>query len=246
MTINNILIAQPAPTNGFPYTEIVSKFGVNIDFVPFFKVEPLTTREFRTQKVCILNHTAIVFSAKSTIDAFFKICEETRVVVPETMKYFCTSESIALYLQKHIVYRKRKIFFGTGTLESVIESIGAKHKGETFLVASTDCPKPEATKLLSKAKLKHSEAVFNKTSYSDLSEIDLSKYQMLVFYSPSDVKSLQVNFPDFNQTDMLFATYGPSTAKAMKEAKLVSEITAPTSEAPSIAQALLLYFEKNK
>lgn len=246
MRINNILIAQPTPTNGSPYTEIVSKFGVTIDFLPFFKVEPLTTRDFRTQKICILDHTAIVFSAKSTIDAFFKICEETRVVVPETMKYFCSSESIALYLQKHIVYRKRKIFFGTGTIESVIESIGAKHKAESFLIASTDCPKTEVTKLFSKAKLKHSEAVFNKTTYSDLTGLDLSKYQMLIFYSPSDVKSLQENFPEFNQGEMLFATYGPSTAKAMKDAKLISEITAPTPEAPSIAQALLLYFEKNK
>lgn len=246
MKLKNILISQPAPLNNSPYSDLVSKYGLVFDFVPFFRVEPLSAREFRTQKINILDHTAIVFSAKSTIDAFFKICEETRIIVPETMKYFCSSESIALYLQKHIVYRKRKIFFGTGTVESVIDCIGTKHKNEMFLIATTDTAKPDVFKLFTKAKLKHANAVFSKTIHSDLKSIDLSKYQMLVFYSPSDVKSLFDNFPDFKQSDTLFATFGPSTAKEMKSFGLEAEIIAPTPEAPSIAKALLLYLEKNK
>lgn len=244
MKIENILISQPAPVNGSPYSDLISKYKLNIDFFPFFKVEPISGRDFRTQKINILDYTAIVFTAKSTIDAFFKICEELRVAVPETMKYFCLSEAVAPYLQKHIVYRKRKIFYGTGTIESIITSIGTKHKDEKFLIATTDSCKPDVFKLFTKAKLKHANAVFSNTVYSDLSTIDIKKYQMLVFYSPTDVASLLSNYPEFEAGDLMFATYGPNTAKALKAAKIASEITAPTPDAPSIAKALQLYFEK--
>ena len=244
MKVNNILISQPAPQNSSPYSEIISKYGVNIDFQPFFKVEPLTAKEFRAQKINILDYTAIVFTARTTIDAFFRLCEELRITVPETMKYFCVSEAIALYLQKHIVYRKRKIFFGNGTTASIVDSIGTKHKDENFLLATADTNKADLHKLFVKAKLKHESAVFIKTINSDLSQLDLSKYQMLVFYSPSDINSLQENFPEFEQKDLMFATFGPTTAKAMKAAKLNTTITAPTPEAPSIAKALTLFFEK--
>ncbi len=244
MKVNNILISQPAPQNSSPYSEIISKYGVNIDFHPFFKVEPLTAKEFRTQKINILDYTAIVFTARTTIDAFFRLCEELRITVPETMKYFCVSEAIALYLQKHIVYRKRKIFFGNGTTASIVDSIGTKHKDENFLLATADTNKADLHKLFVKAKLKHESAVFIKTINSDLSQLDLSKYQMLVFYSPSDINSLQENFPEFEQKDLMFATFGPATAKAMKAAKLNTTITAPTPEAPSIAKALTIFFDK--
>ena len=244
MKVNNILISQLAPQNSSPYSEIISKYGVNIDFQPFFKVEPLTAKEFRTQKINILDYTAIVFTARTTIDAFFRLCEELRITVPETMKYFCVSEAIALYLQKHIVYRKRKIFFGNGTTASIVDSIGTKHKDENFLLATADTNKADLHKLFVKAKLKHESAVFIKTINSDLSQLDLSKYQMLVFYSPSDINSLQENFPEFEQKDLMFATFGPATAKAMKAAKLNTTIIAPTPEAPSIAKALTLFFEK--
>ena len=130
MSVKNILISQQQPTTASPYTSIAEKFGVNFDFKPFFKIEPLTSREFRSQRINILDHTAIVFSARTTIDAFFQLCEELRVKVPETMKYFCTTEAVANYLQKHIVYRKRKIFFGDGKPDSIIGLIGTKHKGE--------------------------------------------------------------------------------------------------------------------
>ena len=244
MKITNILISQPAPQNSSPYTELVSKHKVNIDFLPFFKVEPLSAKEFRAQKINILDFTAIVFTARTTIDAFFRLCEELRITVPETMKYFCVSEAIALYLQKHIVYRKRKIFFGNGTAASIIESIGQKHKEENFLLATADSNKADLHKLFVKAKLKHDSAVFIKTINSDLSQLDLKKYQIVVFYSPSDVNSLQENFPEFEQKDLMIATFGPATAKAVKAAGLETTIAAPTPEAPSIAKALTLFLEK--
>ncbi len=246
MKVKNILISQPAPTAGSPYTEIISKYGVQIDFKPFFYVQPVTAREFRAQRIDILEHTAIIFTSKSTIDAFFAICEETRVAVPETMKYFCTTEAIALYLQKHIVYRKRKIFFGKGTVDSIIESIGTKHKNETFLIAATDSAKQDVVKSFTKAKLKFQNAVFCKTCFSDLKELDMNKYQIVVCYSPLDVKSLQESYPEFEQKDIKFLAFGPATAKALKGAEIEVGITAPTPEAPSVSQALILYLEKNK
>ena len=244
MKVKNILISQPAPQNSSPYSDIIAKFGVNVDFHPFFRVEPLSAKEFRLQKINILDFTAIVFTARTTIDAFFRLCEELRITVPETMKYFCVSEAIALYLQKHIVYRKRKIFFGNGTAASIIESIGQKHKEENFLLATADSNKADLHKLFVKAKLKHDSAVFIKTINSDLSQLDLKKYQIVVFYSPSDINSLQENFPEFEQKDLMIATFGPATAKAVKAAGLETTIAAPTPEAPSIAKALTLFLEK--
>ncbi|PKP42525.1 MAG: uroporphyrinogen-III synthase [Bacteroidetes bacterium HGW-Bacteroidetes-10] len=244
MKIKNILISQPEPTNGSPYTELISKHKVNIDFIPFFKVESLTAREFRLQKVSIPEATAIVFTARSAIDAFFKICEEMRITVPETMKYFCISEAIALYLQKHIVYRKRKIFFGNGTNTSIIELIGAKHKTESFMIASADNAKTDLHKLFVKAKIKHTSGIFVKTINSDLTKLNLDNYDILVFYSPSDIKSLIENFPEFKQNNIKFATFGTGTLKALKAAKLNAEVIAPTPEVPSIAKALLNYLEQ--
>lgn len=243
MKIKNILISQPEPTNGSPYSDLISKHKINIDFIPFFRVEALSAKEFRMQKVSIPEATAVVFSARSAIDAFFKICEELRITIPETMKYFCISEAVALYLQKYIVYRKRKIFFGNGTNSSIIDLVGSKHKNENFMLAAADNCKTDLHKLFVKAKIKHTTAVFVKTVNSDLSKINLDSYDFLVFYSPSDVKSLQKNFPDFTQKDLKFATFGTGTLKALKAAKLSAEVTAPTPEAPSIAKALQLYLE---
>ena len=245
MKITNILISQPAPQASNPYTDLISKHNVNIDFFPFFKVEPLNAKEFRAQKINILDFTAIVFTAKTTIDAFFKLCEELRITVPETMKYFCNSEATAVYLQKHIVFRKRKIFFGNGTTASIIDTIGSKHKDEKFLIAATaDNVKGDLHKLFSKTKFKFESAAFVKTIYSDLKEMDLSKYQVAVFYSPSDVKSLMENFPDFKQNELQIATFGPAAAKAVAGAGLNVDINAPTPEAPSIAKALMLHLQK--
>ena len=225
MGIKDILISQPEPqAQSSPYTSLISKYGLNIDFRPFFKVQPVSLKEFRSQKVNFLDYSAIVFTSKLAIDSFFKLSEELRITIPETMKYFCQSEAIALYLQKYIVYRKRKIFFGTGTVPSILESIGTKHKNEKFLITCTDALKPEMNKLFVKEKLNHGSVVLAKTVFSDLSSIDLHKYQMVVFYSPSDVRSLKENFPEFEQKELLFAIYGPSTAKAMKAENLKVEI----------------------
>lgn len=242
MGVKNILISQPAPpAQSSPYTGIISKYGLTIDFCPFFRVEPVTVREFRAQKVNILDYTAIIFTSKLTIDSFFKICEESRVTVPETMKYFCQSEAIALYLQKYIVYRKRKIFFGDGRPMSVVDIIGAKHKNENFLVACTDSLRPELAKALTAANLKFGSAVFMTSVLGDIKHLTLQDYSVMVFYSPCDVKSLLENYPDFKQDGIIIATYGDKTAQAAKEAGLDVEIIAPTPQAPSIAQALSLY-----
>ena len=246
MKNRHILISQPNPNGSSPYTELCEKHGVTIDFIPFVKVESLSPKEFRTQKVNILDHTAIVFTARTAIDAFFHLCEEMRVSIPEDLKYFCISESIAFYLQKYIVYRKRKIFYGKGDLASLLDVVVHRQKDERFLLALADNYKPDFPKLFEKAKVKHTRAVFYRTVHSDLSQLDLHKYGMLVFYSPADVKSLQDNFPDFEQKELLFATFGPSTAKALKAAKLKNTIEAPSPEAPSITKALILYLEKEK
>lgn len=242
MTIKKILISQQTPRVLAPYQTITEKFGTTFDFRPFFLIEPLSSREFRAQRVNVLDYTSIVFSSRLTIDAFFKLCEELRVKVPETMKYFCTTEAVAMYLQKHIVYRKRKIFYGDGTPESVIGLVGTKHKGESFLLATSDSPgNGTMTRLFEEQKLNYKTAVFVKPVAQDLHDIDFSQYDMTVLYNPSDVKSLYENFPEFTQGDMKFVAYGKTIVKAMEEAGLSIEVKAPTPEAPSVAKAIELY-----
>ena len=229
-----------------PYTSIAENFGVEFDFKPFFKIEPLSSREFRSHRINILDHTAIVFSARTTIDAFFLICEELRVKVPETMKYFCTTEAVANYLQKHIVYRKRKIFFGDGSPESIIGLIGTKHKGEKFLIATAESSSKDAvTKAFETQKLDFETAVFVKPISQDIKDVDLHSYDMIVFFNPADVKSLYENQPDFKQGDIKFLSYGKTVVTAMNEAGLTIEISAPSPEAPSVAKALEIYLTQN-
>ena len=245
MSIKKILISQQQPMTASPYTSIAEKFGVNFDFKPCFKMEPLTSREFRSQRINILDYTAIIFSARTTIDAFFQLCEELRVKVPETMKYFCTTEAVANYLQKHIVYRKRKIFFGDGTPSSIISLIGTKHKGESFLIATAESSSKDAvTKLFETQSYNFATAVFVKPVAQDLKGIDIHSYDLAVFFNPADVKSLYENYPDFEQGDMKFVSYGRSIIPAMEEAGLKIEISAPTPEAPSVAKALEIYLSK--
>ncbi len=246
MSVKKILISQQPPKTASPYTSIAEKFGAEFDFRQFFKMEPLTSREFRTQRINILDYTAIVFSARTTIDAFFQLCEELRVKVPETMKYFCTTEAVANYLQKHIVYRKRKIFFGDGTPQSIVGLIGTKHKGETFLIATAESSSKDAvTKIFETQKFAFATAVFVKPVSQDIKDLDLHSYDMVVLFNPADVKSLYENYPDFQQGDIKFVSYGRSIVKAMEEAGLKIEISAPTPETPSVAKALELYLSKN-
>ncbi len=245
MTVRNILISQQPPKANSPYSDITAKYGVKFDFVPFFSIEPLSSREFRAQRVNILDYTAVVFSARSTIDAFFHLCNELRVKVPETMKYFCTTEAVAMYLQKHIVYRKRKIFFGDGTVSSLITLIGSKHKGEKFLIATSDSTNNDVTRVFEENGLDFKSAIFVKSVSRDLKTISPSEYDMIVLYNPSDVKSLYENFPDFRQNGIKFVSYGKSVVKAMADAGIDIEISAPTSAAPSVAKAIELYLEKS-
>ena len=241
MEIKRVLISQPEPTGASPYSDLTGKKGLTIDFRPFFRVEGVSVRDFVAQRVTILDYTASVFTSRLAIASFFHICEQARVNVPETMKYFCQSEAIAVYLQKYIVYRKRKIFFGTGTVASMVQSIGAKHRNENFLIACTDQLKPDVHKLFTKEKLKHGSAVFVRTVSNDIHDLDLHSYQIVAFYSPADIKSLQEAWPDFKQESLIFATFGPSTARAAEEAGLQVEIKAPAPNAPSIADAISNY-----
>ncbi len=247
MSIQKILISQRSPLNEAPYTALKEKFGVDITFRQFFLIEPLTSREFRTQRINVLDYTAIIFSSRHTIDAFYGLCDELRVKVPETMKYFCTTEAVAMYLQKHIVYRKRKIFYGNGTPESIISQIGTKHKNEKFLVAQSDSSNSvPLTSLMDAQNITYNTAVFVKSVPQDLKDINLQDYDMVVFYNPYDIKSLYENFPEFQQGNIKFVAYGKSIVKAMEEAGLTIEIQAPTPEAPSVARAIELYLEKQK
>ena len=246
MSVKKILISQQQPKTASPYTTVTEKFGAEFDFRQFFKMEPLTSREFRAQRINILDYTAIVFSARTTIDAFFQLCEELRVKVPETMKYFCTTEAVANYLQKHIVYRKRKIFFGDGTPQSIVGLIGTKHKGETFLIATAESSGKDAvTKIFETQKFSFATAVFVKPVSQDIKDIDLHTYDMVVLFNPADVKSLYENYPEFQQGDIRFVSYGKSIVKAMEEAGLSIEISAPTPEIPSVAKALEIYLSRN-
>ena len=242
MSVQKILISQRAPLNEVPYTNLRDKYGVDITFKQFFLIKPLTSREFRAQRINILDYTAVIFSSRHAIDAFYGLCEELRVKVPETMKYFCTTEAVAMYLQKHIVYRKRKIFFGNGTPESVIAQIGSKHKGEKFLVTQSDSSgSTSLTRLLDAQEIDYKAAVFVKSVPQDLRDIKLDDYDMIVFYNPYDVKSLYENFPEFQQGGIKFVSFGKSIVKAMEDAGLVIDVKAPSPEAPSVARAIELY-----
>lgn len=245
MTVKKILISQNPPRVLNGYQALQEKYGVEIDFRPFFKIVPLSLKEFRTEKINIPEHTAIVFSSRHAIDAFFAICEELHFRVPETMKYFCTTELVANYLQKHIVYRKRKIFFGDGTPEGIVSLIGTKHKDENFLITSSDSSNADAlSRLFDEKKLKWENAVLVKTVISDLKDLDINSYDMVVFYNAADVKSLGENFPGFKQGDIRFVSYGKGVVKSMEAAGLRIDLKAPTPEAPSVASAIDLYLQK--
>ena len=248
LKIKKILVSQPKPTTEkSPYFDMAEKHGVTLDFRPFIHVEPILAKDFRQQKVAILDHSAIIFTARTTIDHFFRLCEELRVSVPETMKYFCISESVALYLQKYIQYRKRKIFFGaTGKIEDLMVVIN-KHSDEKYLVSvadvydvnkSVDDKKDDIVSLLEKNKITYTKAVMYKTVSTDFTQDKNFKYDMLVFFSPSGINSLFKNFPEFDQGEIKIGCFGPTTAKAAKEAGLRVDIEAPTPTAPSMAVAI--------
>lgn len=248
MKVNRILVSQPKPASDkSPYFDIARKFGVDIDFKQFIQIESVTSKEFRQQKVTILDHTAIVFTSRHAIDHFFHLCTELRVNVPETMKYFCISEAIALYIQKYVQYRKRKVFFGeTGKIEGLIP-VMVKHKNEKYFVPLSDIHNDELTHLFEASNLQFTEAVMYRTVSRIFEPGELDGYDMMIFFSPAGIVSLKENLPNFNQGDMLIGCFGPTTAAAIKEAGLRLDLEAPTAEAPSMTMALEQYLaKKNK
>ena len=243
--MKKILVSQKTPNNLAPYEAIQQKFGVEIEFRPFFVVEPLSSWEFRAQRVNVLDYTAVVFSSRHAIDAYFSLCEELRVKVPETMKYFCSTEAVAMYLQKHIIYRKRKIFYGDGSPASIVGLVGSKHAGEKFLIATSDSANSiNITRLFDEKKLDYTTAMFVKSVSQDLKDVDFAAYELAVLYNPADVKSLFESFPDFKQGSLKFISFGKTVVRAMEEAGLTIEIKAPTPEVPSAAKAIELYLAK--
>ena len=226
------------------YEVLQSKFGAQVDFHPFFLMEPLSAKEFRAERVNLPDYTAVVFSSRLAIDAYFKLSEEMRFKVPETMKYFCTTEAVANYLQKHIVYRKRKIFFGNGSPASVIDLVGAKHKDEKFLITAALGANVEPfTSLFESAGLDFNVATLVKAVSQPLQGLDLHSYDMVVLYNPADVVSLKENFPDFEQGELKFVSFGRSVVGAMEEAGLKIAVKAPTPQATSVGKAIELYLE---
>ncbi len=239
LKIKKILVSQPKPVNDkSPYKELAERNNLKIDFRPFINVEVVSAKEFRQDRIDILEHTAIIFTSRTAIDNFFRISEELRITVPDSMKYFCMSESIAHYLQKYIVYRKRKIFYGSNVFKDLVEQVIVKHLSEKFLVPLSDIHKPEIPRILEKNKIRFTKAILYRTVSSDLSDLSDVNYDVLVFYSPSGIKSLFQNFPDFEQNNTKIACFGPHTAKAVKKAGLRLDISAPSPNAPSMTMAL--------
>lgn len=245
MKVKKILVSQPKPSSEkSPYYEIAEKYNVEIVFRPFIKVEGLTSKEFRQSKINISDFTAIIFTARTAVDHFFRLCQEMRVTIPDTMKYFCTTESIALYLQKYTIYRKRKIFHAsTGKLDDLL-SYFKKHDKDRYLYAVSDVHKDDIT-VLDHAGINYTKAVMYRTVSNDFTDEEKFDYDMLIFFSPSGIASLKKNFPDFEQADIAIGTFGAATAQAVRDAGMRLDIEAPTPTAPSMTAALEQYLAIN-
>ncbi|MCB0429992.1 MAG: uroporphyrinogen-III synthase [Flavobacteriales bacterium] len=245
MKVKRILISQPKPEGDkSPYHDLAKRCKVEVDFRPFIHVEAVDAKEFRKERINILDHTAIIFTSRNAVDHFFRVAKDLRVTIPDTMKYFCISESTAFYLQKYVVYRKRKIFYGNQTFRELMDII-KKHKDENFLLPCSDIHKQEIPEMLDQSGVKYTKAIIYRTVCSDLSDLSSLNYDMLVFFSPSGLKSLLQNFPKFQQKTTRIAAFGPTTAKAVKEAKLRLDVEAPSPQAPSMSMAIEQYLKKN-
>ncbi|MEJ0034053.1 MAG: uroporphyrinogen-III synthase [Bacteroidota bacterium] len=242
--VKSILITQEAPTDfNSPYLKLAEKFGLKIDFRPFIQVEPVPVKEFRKQKVDILQHTAIIFTSRHAVDHFFHICQELKLEMPADMKYFCISDQTSNYLQKYIVIRKRKIFTGLKDTKDLLEII-KKHKNEKFLFPCSDIRKNDIPDFLRENGYNFTEAVIYHTVASNLADLKNVYYDILAFFSPSGINSLFVNFPEFKQNNTRIAAFGATTAKAVRDAGLTLDIEAPLPNAPSMTGAIELYVKK--
>ena len=247
MKVKTILISQPEPkVENSPYSELEEKLRVKIDFIPFIHVEGVSSKDVRQQKIDLTKYSAVILTSRNSVDHFFRIAEEMRYKVPDTLKYFCLSEAVAYYLQKYVVYRKRKIYVGKRNFSELSPYI-KKYKNEKFLLPASDMLKPDVPKTLNKLGVDWKQGIFYRTVVSDLSHLRDVYYDILVFFSPTGIKSLFENFPDFEQNDTKIAVFGNTTVKAAKEHGLVVNIMAPTPETPSMTMALKNYIkEANK
>ncbi|MBQ3624811.1 MAG: uroporphyrinogen-III synthase [Prevotella sp.] len=247
--IKKILVSQPQPTSEkSPYFDIAKDLDVELVFRPFIKVEGLTSKEFRQQRINLLDYTAVVFTSRHAIDNYFTLAKELRVTIPEDMKYFCVTEQIALYIQKYIQYRKRKVFFGTtGKIADLVPTM-VKHKTEKYLVPLSDVHNNSVTELLDAKKLQHKECIMYRTVSNDFTPEERKSfdYDMMIFFSPTGIKALMKNFPKFKQGDIKIAAFGPSTAKEVTDNGLRLDLQAPTPEQPSMTGALRAFLEKKK
>ena len=239
MKVKKILISQPEPADleKSPYKVLVSKYGLDLTFYKFFEVVGLSASEFRKSRIHLTEYTAIIFNSKNSVDHFFRMAKELRELIPDTMKYFCSTEAIALYLQNYIQYRKRKIFFGNQYFADLID-VMQKHRDEKFLFPCSDEKQTEYTKLLDKAKFKYTKATMYTSVPRDLTHFDLKEYDMICLFSPIGVRSLLKNFPDVKDESILIAAFGASTHSALKAAGLKLTIAAPTKTSPSMAMAI--------
>lgn len=247
--IKKILVSQPRPSSDkSPYYDMEKDYGVELVFRPFIKVEGLSSKDFRQQKVSILNYTAVVFTSRHAIDNYFKLAKEMHVMIPEEMKYFCVTETIALYIQKYVQYRKRKIFFGkTGKINDLLPTM-VKHKQEKYLVPLSDVHDDTVKKLLDTKKLNHTECVMYRTVSNDFTadEVKNFDYDMCIFFSPSGISAFNSTFGDTKNDKVVVGTFGPATAKAAHDAGLKVTVEAPTKEHPSMTSALKAFLEENK
>ncbi len=245
LNIQKVLVSQPSPVvkEKSPFYEFSNNFKVEIDYRPLIHVEGIPIKEFRAQRVDVLQHTAVIFTSRTTIDSFFSLCEASRVTVPEGMKYICQTEAVALYLQKYIVYRKRKISFGNGTFKSLVELI-VKHRAEKMLLTLSEPHKPELPEAMAQLGLNYTQAILAHTVSSDMTGVDISSYQLVALYSPSDVKALVDSFGV--EKSPMVAVFGRATLTAAHDAGLSVKAMAPTAEAPSMAKAIEILTQKIK
>src|SRR6056300_1821049 len=246
MKVKTILVSQPEPSSEkSPYIRLQEKLKLTVHFRPFIHVEGLDAKEVRQQKIDFNNFENIVLTSRNAVDHFFRLCKEMRFTVPDSTKYFCQSEAVAFYLQKYVVYRKRKIYVGEKKIED-LEAVFKKFNKETFLFPTSDLLKQDVPDYLDHLKIKWQRAILYKTVVSDLSDLRDVYYDILVFFSPSGIESLFKNFPDFKQNNTQIAVYGNSTTKAAEDAGLKINIAAPTPEAPSMTMAIQNYIKSNK
>ena len=244
MKVKTILVSQPEPsTEKSPYNRLQNKHKLTIDFRPFIHVEGANAKEVRQQKIDFKNYDNIILTSRNAVDHFFRLCKEMRYSVPNTTKYFCLSEAVAYYLQKYVVYRKRKIYVGKGKIED-LENVLNKFDSETFLFPTSDTLKKDVPNFLDNIKLRWTRAILYRTVVSDLSDLRDVYYDILVFFSPSGIESLFKNFPDFKQNKTRISAYGNSTIKAAEDAGLTVQIKAPTPVSPSMTMAIEQYVEK--